>query len=434
MSALESINIMWLRRDLRLNDNHALYKALCAGLPVLPIFIFDTNILNELEIKKDRRLAFIHQTLINLKKELNGTGSDLKIFAGTPASVFSKLFSVYRVQAIFFNGDYEPYATLRDKEILSLAKQNGVECFSFKDQVIFEKDEILKSDGKPYTVFTPYSKRWKAKLMEQKIPEFSSETLKSNFLKCSIDSVPTLADLGFETVDHLVESEKPKVEIISRYHETRDKLFLDGTSRLSVHLRFGTISIRELVKLAIKHNETYLNELIWREFYMMILWHFPYVANSAFKPAYNNIQWRNNEAEFEAWCKGKTGYLLVDAAMNEINSTGFMHNRARMVVASFLTKHLLIDWRWGEAYFAQQLTDFELSSNNGGWQWAAGTGCDAAPYFRIFNPESQAKKFDPDGMYVTKWLGSPTSKVPPIVDHKKARERALKVYMESLKP
>ena len=432
MNHTQDIAIFWFRRDLRLHDNHALFKALKCGLPVLPVFIFDIGILDKLDNKTDRRIAFIHEKISELKSTLNQHDSDLLVCHGKPVEIYTQFFNTYRVKSLWFNHDYEPDAIQRDKAVTDLATQCNIEVYAYKDQVIFEKNEVVKDDGKPYTVFTPYSKKWLAAFHNSDPVFYPSEHHVSAFLQTEKTPMPSLKDMGFIPTDHLVEKADINEAIIRNYDKTRDYPAMDGTSRLSVHLRFGTISIRKLVQTALQFNKTYLNELIWREFYMMILWHFPHVVDGAFKTAYNHIPWRNNEQEFDAWCKGKTGYPIVDAAMNQLNRTGYMHNRARMIVAGFLTKHLLIDWRWGEAYFADKLTDFELSSNNGGWQWAAGTGCDAAPYFRIFNPESQTKKFDPEGKYIEKWLGADFHLVQPIVDHEMARKRVINVYKETL--
>lgn len=432
MTQNQYIALFWFRRDLRLEDNHALFEALMSGLPVLPIFIFDSEILDKLENQADRRVSFINEQLLHIKNELNKKGSDLKVFYGEPKHVFEQVFNTYKVHSLWLNRDYEPYARKRDADIEELAKRYQIQYFSFKDQLIFDTNDVLKDDGKPYTVFTPYSKKWKTKLNEEGIKNYPSEDLKHKFLKLKPEKMLRLEDIGFSPVNHLVSPLNINIKTITSYAEKRDYPAMNGTSRLSVHLRFGTISIRKLVTLVRDVNAIFLNELIWREFYMAILWHFPHVETKAFKPAYNFIPWRNNEQEFEAWCKAETGYPIVDAAMTELNQTGFMHNRARMIVASFLCKHLLIDWRWGEAWFAQHLTDYELSSNNGGWQWAAGTGCDAAPYFRVFNPYLQTQKFDPKGEYISRWLGDKVYLKSPIVEHKMARERALSVYKETL--
>lgn len=421
--------LFWFRRDLRLTDNAGLYRALSQQTGVLPLFIFDTEILDKLSDKRDRRVEFIHQTLISLKSELEKLGTSILIWYGNPVD----FFSIIKPKAVYTNHDYEPYANQRDEQVKSILDAKKVVFKSFKDQVIFEKTEILKDDGKPYTVFTPYSKKWKAKLNEFYLKSYPTEKYFSRFQKQKPLSMPTLEDMGFESTGAIFPERKIRVKIIENYKATRDYPGIDGTSRLSVHLRFGTVSIRQLATIALQKNETWLNELIWREFYHMILWHFPHVER-AFKPQYDYVEWRNNEQEFAAWCTGQTGYPIVDAGMRELNETGYMHNRVRMIVASFLTKHLLIDWRWGEAYFAKKLLDFDLAANNGGWQWAAGSGCDAAPYFRVFNPQLQTEKFDGQYQYIRKWVpefDKPTY-VKPIVDHAMARERVLDAYKRAL--
>ena len=441
--------LFWFRRDLRLTDNAGLYHALRSGMPVLPIFIFDTTILDQLEDKHDRRVDFIHQTLKQLKDELEKAGSTLLVLHGDPQKLFKKL----KPAAVYTNHDYEPYARERDSQVRKILENAGIGFHSYKDQVIFEKDEVVKDNGEPYTVFTPYSRKWKNVLKSFHYKSYPTEHYLKNLKRVgggprstvhslprrvggpqSILPLPSLHDLGFAASGATFPPRVIRQSVIAQYHRTRDFPAVAGTTRLSVHLRFGTVSIRKLVQVAIKKNETWLNELIWRDFYHMILWHFPHVAGSAFKPAYDHIAWRNNEGEFKAWCEGRTGYPIVDAGMRELNATGFMHNRVRMVTASFLTKHLLIDWRWGEAYFTEKLLDFDLAANNGGWQWAAGSGCDAAPYFRVFNPTLQTQKFDPDGRYIQTWvpeIGTPTYPAP-IVDHAQARERALRVYKKAL--
>ncbi len=428
------LNIFWFRRDLRLEDNNGLYHALSSGLPVLPVFIFDTEILDKLESKSDARVEFIHSALQEIDIELKQKGSSLLTLIGNPVEIWKKLMSEYDINEVFTNHDYEPYAISRDSNIKTLLKEKGVKLNTYKDQVIFEKDEIVKSDGKPYTIYTPYSKTWRAKFNIKDIKVFSINELSGNFCKVSFE-FPSLGQIGFKNTGLTFPAGRLRKDIIKNYENTRDIPSVEGTSKLSVHLRFGTISIRELVKEAAKLNEAWLSELIWREFFMMILYHFPHSATASFRPEYDNIKWRNNEAEFEAWCSGNTGYPIVDAGMRELNATGFMHNRVRMITASFLTKDLLIDWRWGERYFADKLLDYELSSNAGNWQWAAGTGCDAAPYFRIFNPLTQQEKFDPELKYVKKWVPEFENfgYTQPIVDHKFARERTLKAYKEALK-
>jgi deoxyribodipyrimidine photo-lyase len=429
------VSIFWFRRDLRLHDNAGLYQALNSGMPVQPVFIFDTNILAELKDKKDGRVDFIHHSLHEMQQDLVTVGSTLDIRYGSPSAVFEQLCADYDVKSVYSNNDYEPYARQRDNSISQWLNTKGISFHCFRDHVIFEKNEVLKDDGKPYTVFTPYSRKWKAALTEYSYQNFPTGKLFKNFLKQKAKVFPSLKQIGFESSGLKFPPKKWKEDLIRKYKEQRDIPGIDGTSRLGLHLRFGTISIRELAREAGALNETFLNELIWREFYQMILWHFPQVVSEAFKPVYDQIKWRNNEKEFEAWCNGNTGYPIIDAGMRELNHTGYMHNRVRMIVASFLTKHLLIDWRWGEAYFAKKLLDFDLASNNGGWQWAAGSGCDAAPYFRVFNPYLQTQKFDPDLKYVSKWVPEwqELTYPRPIVEHEMARKRCLEVYAIALK-
>lgn len=422
--------VFWFRRDLRLADNAGLYRALKEHNAVLPVFIFDTAILDKLEDKADKRVEFIHDALRVLKNQLEESGSSLLVFNGTPEEFFGSI----KPKMVYTNHDYEPYARQRDQRIADILAANGSALKTYKDQVIFEKDEVTKDDGNPYTVFTPYSKKWKAKLEAFYYKSYPVEKYSKSFKKVKPLPFPSLADIGFKKTNAKFPERNIKQSIVEHYHETRDYPAVAGTTKLSVHLRFGTVSIRKLVQIALKKNETWLNELIWRDFYHMILWHFPKVEK-AFKPQYDRIKWRNNEAEFDAWCKGQTGYPIVDAGMRELNETGFMHNRVRMIVASFLTKHLLIDWRWGEAYFAKKLLDFDLAANNGGWQWASGSGCDAAPYFRVFNPHLQTQKFDPDLKYIRKWVPEVESPAyhKPIVQHEFARKRVLEVYQKALK-
>ncbi len=431
----ETLSIFWFRRDLRLEDNAGLYHALRSNSRVLPIFIFDQEILHSLPDKYDRRVDFIHQAIADLKHQLNLLGSDLKVFHSRPSDVFKQLIKQYHLQGVYCNHDYEPYAIKRDDDIKELLSQNSITFHSFKDQCIFEKNEVIKDDGKPYTVFTPYSRKWKSKLKPFYYSSYPTQNYYSNFYSFNGSDIPTLEELGFVKTDlHYTKPEFPNQDLLTAYKERRDFPAIKGTSRLSMHLRFGTISIRQLTAYCIHLSETWLNELIWREFYMMILWHFPHVVTGAFKKEYDQIPWRHNDELFTKWCEGKTGYPIVDAGMRELNSTGFMHNRVRMITSSFLVKDLLIDWRLGEAYFAQKLNDFDLSANNGGWQWAAGSGCDAAPYFRIFNPTEQQKRFDPDLTYIKKWVPEyGTSSYPaPIVDHSNARKHTLEVYKNAL--
>jgi deoxyribodipyrimidine photo-lyase len=417
-----------------MEDNAGLYHALKSGYRVLPVFIFDNNILEKLENRYDRRVSFIHGALAALQKKMILAGTSLKVLHDTPENAIRKILSEFNVKAVFANHDYEPYATARDSVIRSILKESGIPFYTFKDQVIFEKDDVVKGDRTPYTVFTPYSRAWKKRLSDDHRKSYPSEELTGNFLKINPLPIPTINDIGFSQADYTFSAPDIKTDIIRNYHKTRDIPSLDGTTRLGVHLRFGTVSVRELVRTALVLNEIWLNELIWREFFMSVLWHFPHVTENSFKKKYDNITWRNNEEEFEKWCIGRTGYPIVDAGMRELNETGFMHNRVRMITASFLAKDLLIDWRWGEAYFAEKLLDYELSSNNGNWQWAAGCGCDAVPYFRVFNPSEQATKFDPDLLYVRRWVPDFDKKEypGPIVEHSFARERAIMAYKEAL--
>jgi len=436
----QAISIFWFRRDLRWQDNvglyHALYQAKLGGHQVLPIFVFDKTILDQLEDKADRRVDFIHQTLTRLQEELVPKGKTLWVRYGKPVEVFEQLFKEFTIQSVYTNHDYGPKANARDAAIEKLAASKGASFHYFKDQVIFEKDEVIKDDGKPYTVYTPYANKWRT-FWSNNIPKkHPSEKLLDYFLDSKPFTLPTLKEIGFEKTDLVIPPMKYKEGVVKKYSEQRDFPALEGTTHLSIHLRFGTISARSLALETQNLNSTFFNELIWRDFYHMILWHFPHIAQGkSFKPKYDLIQWRNNEAEFKAWCEGRTGYPIVDAGMRELNATGFMHNRVRMIVASFLTKHLLIDWRWGEAYFAQKLLDFDLAANNGGWQWASGSGCDAAPYFRVFNPRLQTEKFDKELKYIRKWVPELDSLhyPKPIVVHEVARERVLKAYSAALK-
>ncbi|WP_304342803.1 deoxyribodipyrimidine photo-lyase [Chryseobacterium koreense] len=427
------ISIFWFRRDLRLEDNSGLSQALASGFPVLPIFIFDRSILDALENKFDRRVDYIHQALSGINLALKKYHSKLFSLDGEPLEIFKKLSEEYEIQSVFCNRDYEPQAIERDTEIYNYFKAKNISFKAFKDQVIFDKNEIVKNDGTPYTVYTPYSKKWKESLREDSCKVHQSDC--TRFFRSEFSEIISLEELGFVKTDMVFEKPRLDASIIDEYDKFRDFPALQRTTQLGTALRFGTISMRQCVAFAMKHNETWLNELIWREFFMQILYHFPKVVSHSFKAKYDQIPWRNNEQEFKWWCEGKTGYPMVDAGMRQLNETGYMHNRVRMIVASFLCKHLLIDWRWGEAYFAQKLNDYDLSANNGNWQWAAGCGCDAAPYFRVFNPSAQAEKFDKNLEYVKKWLPElGTSNYPkPIVEHVLARDRALKTYGEAIK-
>ncbi|MES2797721.1 MAG: deoxyribodipyrimidine photo-lyase [Bacteroidota bacterium] len=436
-SHLEKIAIFWFRRDLRLTDNAGLYYALKSGYKVLPIFIFDTNILDKLEDKDDARVTFIYAQIAKLKATLEQMGSSLKVFNTNPLEAFKTLSTTYSIAEIYTNHDYERYAIERDLEVKKWLNSNGIAFYSYKDQCIFEKEEILSNTQTPYTIFTPYSRKWKEKLNDFYLKAYPVEKYTNAFLK--IDKLPLFdfESLGFIKSEVKIPKEQVDLEIVKKYTENRNFPSIIGTSRLSIHLRFGTLSIRYLAKIALKNNETWLNELIWRDFYMNIIFHFPHVCEGkSFRKEYDRIEWRNNPEEFEKWCSGKTGYPIVDAGMRELKETGFMHNRVRMIVASFLTKHLLIDWRWGEAYFAKKLLDFDFAANNGGWQWASGSGCDAAPYFRVFNPRLQTEKFDKNLIYIKKWVPEINSfEYPnPIVDHDFARKRVLEVYKKALSP
>ncbi len=429
----ENINIFWFRRDLRTEDNAGLYYALSAGESVLPIFIFDTNILDQVDKGHDPRVAFICSALSAMHHTFRAAGSSLQVYTGKPAEVFDMLSEKFHIRAVYTNKDYEPYATERDAEVAAVLGAKGIGFKTFKDQVIYDTGEIVKSDGMPYTVFTPYSRLWKKKFLQECIHSYPSEKLLDKLLK---ETNGNFSDHTLYNIEKTITLQKPVIStpIIREYHKTRDYPSLEGTSRLGHHLRFGTVSIRELTATASELNETWLNELIWREFFMMILWHFPKVVTESFKKKYDGITWRNNEQEFERWCRGETGFPIVDAGMRELNTTGWMHNRVRMITAGFLVKHLLIDWRWGETFFAQKLLDYELAANNGNWQWAAGSGCDAAPYFRIFNPAEQTRKFDPQHEYIKKWVPEYASKnyAQAMVEHNFARERALSIYRNSL--
>ena len=432
----EPLVIFWFRRDLRIADNAALYHALKSGLQVLPLFIFDSDILDKLHNPADARVTFIYQEIEKLKTQLEEKHhSSLLVKHGKPNDVWANLLKSYNIKSVYCNHDYEPEAIERDEAVKQLLHKNFVSFLSFKDQCIFEKEEILKEDGEPYVVFTPYKRKWLAKLKPFYYKAYPTKKYEQHFYKTKALNLPSLKQIGFEksTLDFPNQHYQ---SVLKDYAQKRDYPALDATSHISLHLRFGTISIRELVSAAVQEkSEVWLGELIWRDFYFSILYHYPHSAKDAFRKEYDHIKWRNNEKEFEAWCAGKTGYPMVDAGMRQLNETGFMHNRVRMVVASFLSKHLLIDWRWGERYFAEKLLDYELSSNVGGWQWAAGSGVDAAPYFRIFNPEEQLKKFDKNLEYVRRWIAEyddPFKYPKPIVDHKEARERCLRVYKEAL--
>lgn len=426
-------NIFWFRRDLRLDDNVGLYHALQSGKPVLPLFIFDIAILDQLE-RNDSRVGFIQQTLEQLNARLSKVGSKLLVVYGKPEIVWKNLIEEYNIKSVFVNHDYEPYALQRDQDISNLLTEKNIPLKSYKDQVIFEKDEVVKNDGKPYTVYTPYMRKWMTHFATDHTSLYVSEKMLENFVKLPQKDILSLEEIGFVKSEVTIPKYNLASNLLEFYEQTRNFPALEGTSFIGPYLRFGLFGIRNLVIQIKDFEHTYLKELIWREFFMQILYHFPKVIDQSFKPRYDHMQWINDEKQYQAWCEGKTGYPMVDAGIRQLNKTGFMHNRVRMVTASFLCKHLLIDWRWGEAYFAKKLLDFELSSNNGNWQWAAGSGCDAAPYFRVFNPTEQQKKFDKDFKYIKKWI--PEYETPdypqPIVEHKFARERAIATYKKAL--
>lgn len=427
------MNLFWFRRDLRIEDNAGLYHALKSG-PTQCMFIFDETILSKLDDKHDPRVEFIHQEITKINEQLQEYGASLKVYHGDPIEIWKDLSNQNKLKSVFFNRDYEPSAIKRDQKVYDILKERKISCKAFKDQVIFDRKEIMKSDGTPYKVFTPYSKTWRDKLNDFYLKSYPTEKYLSKLLKNEDSILPSLNDIGFEKTDLDFPNRKWSKENLEDYKKNRDYPWKNGTSKLSLHLRFGTISIRTLARDMIDISDTFISELIWRDFYQMVIYHFPESEEMAIKEKYRRIEWRNNEEDFEKWCQGKTGYPIVDAGMRELNETGYMHNRVRMVVASFLCKHLLIDWKWGERYFAKKLLDYDLAANVGGWQWAFGGGLDAAPYFRIFNPTSQQEKFDKDLKYIKKWVPEyETSKYPePIVDHKKARERCLEVFKEAL--
>lgn len=427
------VTIFWFRRDLRLDDNVGLHHALSSGFPVLPIFIFDSTILEKIDDKKDRRVDYIHQALSTINTELKKYGTKLTTYLGNPLTVLKSLSEEYEIHAVYCNRDYEPQAIERDRAVYDFLKSKTSTLKAYKDQVVFDKKDILKKDETPYTVYTPYAKKWREKLTHEHYKAVKLTT--KNFYQQAHTPTHSLAEIGFEKTDISYESPQLDAVIIDKYDQFRDYPAMQHTTQLGIALRFGTISIRRCVAYALQHNQTWLSELIWREFFMQILYHFPKVIEHAFKQRYDLINWRNNEDEFQRWCDGNTGYPIVDAGMRQLNETGFMHNRVRMVVASFLCKHLLIDWRWGEAYFAQKLNDYDLSANNGNWQWAAGCGCDAAPYFRVFSPERQREKFDKKFEYIRSWVPEFETEAYPksMVEHTFARERALKIYGKALK-
>lgn len=429
------ISIFWFRRDLRLDDNRGFFEALKEDNPVMPIFIFDSEILDKLP-ENDARVTFIHSTLQSMQDFLQKKyDSSIAIYYGKPLEVFKSLITKHPINSVYTNHDYEPYAIKRDSEISEFLNSQSINFKTFKDQVIFEKNDIVKSDGKPYLVYTPYMKTWKKTFNKENIQSYNTSSYLNNLIKHAKLPNLSLPEIGFKKSHQKIVNSQVTSSMIQEYEANRNFPAVEGTSRLGPHLRFGTVSIREMIKKAIaEKNEVFWQELIWREFFMQILWHFPHTITKSFKPKYDRIQWRNNEHEFKVWCEGKTGYPLVDAGMRELNETGYMHNRVRMLVGSFLCKHLLIDWRWGEAYFAEKLHDYEMASNIGNWQWVAGCGVDAAPYFRIFNPTTQIQKFDKNHEYIKKWVPEyqELTYPHPIVNHKEARDRCLKTYKQAV--
>lgn len=426
---MEPIAIFWFRRDLRLHDNRGLFHALTGDLPVVPLFIADTNILEDLP-SGDARVTFIHEQLKHVNEQLKMHGSSLTVEHGRPEEVWTRLLKTLNIRKVYTNNDYEPYARERERNIAALLAAHDINFKCYKDHVLTERDEVMKKNGQPYTVFTPYSRRWLEVVDDKAFDPAPSEKYCRRFLPVQHRDIPLLEEWGFRKSDVTVKKARISDDQLLKYASWRDVPAEDSTTRLGAHLRFGTFSIREVAAKAKKLSQVLLNQMIWREFYQMILWHYPQVTDRNFDRRYDDLEWRNDEGDFQAWCEGKTGYPIVDAGMRQLNQTGYMHNRVRMVTASFLSKHLLIDWRWGEAYFAEKLLDYELATNNGSWQWAAGTGADAAPYFRIFNPFRQAERFDPEMKYIRQWVPELNTPAYPetIVDHQTARERAIKTF------
>lgn len=431
---MNKINLFWFRRDLRLHDNCGLYHALNSGLPVIAIFIFDTQILNDLEDKEDARLSFIHQELGEINRTLKDLGTRLITLYNSPEKAFKELIDQFDIQEVFTNKDYEPYAIARDNSVSRFLSKHAIKFSSFKDQVIFEEKEICKQDGSPYLVYTPYSKKWLSEVSPNMLKPYPSNLEYKNWNPLEFEEIISLEEMGFKISSIPIPPKELKNKTLQVYEEERNFPEKDSTSKLGVHLRFGTVSVRELCRRTENISLTYYKELIWREFFMMILFHFPHVVDRNYNAKYDGVQWRNDEEDFKKWCLGETGFPLVDAGMRELNETGFMHNRVRMLVASFLTKHLLIDWKWGEAYFAKKLLDYDLASNNGNWQWCAGTGVDASPYFRVFNPSTQIEKFDKNYTYINRWVKDfGTNSYPkPMLEHKAARERAISTYKKAV--
>lgn len=428
------LSIFWFRRDLRLHDNTGLYEALRSGHPILPVFIFDKQILDKLDDEQDSRITFIYETVSRLRRELEANGGTLKVVYGEPLQVFKELIETHKIASVYANHDYEPYAQERDQAIGSLLKEHNSAFYTYKDQVVFERDEIMTGSGTPYKVYTPYKNAWLKKFKEKQPVSYPSEQHLDKLAQIDSGAIPTLHEMGFKKSAIQVPQPILTPSLLENYGAKRDFPALDATSHVSAYLRFGLLSVRQLVTKALSHSDVWLQELIWREFFMQLLYHFPESAIESFATKFREIRWRNNEDEFARWCEGRTGFALVDAGMRQLNATGFMHNRVRMVVASFLVKDLLIDWRWGEAYFAEKLLDYEMASNVGNWQWAAGTGADAQPYFRVFNPDNQVAKFDKEKAYIRQWVPEfDTPAYPiPMVDHALARDRAVAAFKKSI--
>lgn len=438
---MKKTTLFWFRRDLRIHDNAGLFYALKEqGQDVLPVFIFDTDILGKLDDPADARVTFLQQIVAGLKTSLQKKKSDVLVRKGVPLEVLQKLAKEWNVGAIYANHDYEPAARVRDEAVLRWAEGAGIQFKTYKDQTLFEKDEILTDAGKPYTVYTPYKNKVLKTLNKFYLSSYPNDLYEGSFKKITKpEKMLGLDEIGFKPSTIEFPALDLATEVLKKYATRRDFPAIEnGTTHLGLHLRFGTVSVRELAREGQKYSPVWLSELIWRDFFMQILWHYPRVVQQSFRPEYDGIAWRKDKeakADFERWCAGMTGYPLVDAGMRELNATGYMHNRVRMVTASFLCKHLLIHWSKGERYFSKKLLDYDLSANNGNWQWAAGSGCDAAPYFRIFNPEAQAEKFDPKEEYILKWVPElHTPKYPqPIIEHVEARGRCLQEFTKALK-
>jgi deoxyribodipyrimidine photo-lyase len=441
------VAVHWFRCDLRLRDNAALHAACAAADAVIPVFIFDPKILQSPDVSPCQ-VACMIECLRFLEKDIAAAGGKLIFRHGPAIEEMTAVLHEARPQGLFYNRDYEPYARERDAAVEKLGRSLGLEVQSFKDNVIHEPNEILKSDGKPYSIFTPYSHRWRSLVQPKLAPPVKFRPTPGLKFPRSIP-LPSLSDLGLKCDIPLGTAGESAARLRLRnfagagilgYADNRDFPARSGTSHLSPDLRLGTLSPRSVLAAAAKAGEvhpeaqksidTFIGELIWRDFYKQILWHFPHVAEGAFRAKYNAVKWENNQRLFAAWCAGRTGYPLVDAGMRQLNTTGWMHNRLRMIVANFLTRDLLISWQWGERYFMQKLLDADLAANNGGWQWAAGTGTDAQPWFRIFNPSAQAEKFDPEGRYIHRYVPEvDTRDYPaPIVNHAAQRLKALELY------